>query len=139
MCQPIDKQKVFFENISPNTTTDSLKAYLLEKYQIQSCTVPSESGKNKGHGIVVFFDEAEVDTLMENRPHIIDGAQVEIYRSVLNQGALKKKKGVKNLIVSGIKNKLTESHLKKYFKNYGKINYIDMNNQDNFCRIEFDE
>lgn len=73
---------------------------------------------------------------MENRPHYIDDVYVEVYRSVPNQGSFKKNKGVKNLIISGIRNK---SDLELYFQKYGKINDIDMNNGDNSCRIEFDE
>lgn len=47
MYQSIDKRRVFFENISPKTTTESLKAYLSKEYKIQSCDVPSKSGKIK--------------------------------------------------------------------------------------------
>ena len=73
---------------------------------------------------------------MAERPHRIDGKEVEIYRSVLNQGSLK---GVKNLVVSQIKDKLSQSDLTSYFDKYGSIHGIQMNDEDNFCRIEFDE
>jgi RNA recognition motif-containing protein len=80
-----------------------------------------------------------VDDLMNERPHQIDDKEVEIYRSVPNQGRLIEKKGVKNLIVSQIKNKLSASDLKYYFRKYGSIHSIQMNDENNFCRIEFDE
>jgi RNA recognition motif-containing protein len=97
------------------------------------------SGKNKRHGEVIFSDVINVNKLMNNRPHQIDGVQVEIYRAVPNQESLVKNKEVTNLIVTGITNKLNESDLEIYFEKYGKINYIDMKNGDNYCRIEFDE
>lgn len=97
------------------------------------------SGKNQRYGKVIFLDRTNVDKLMKSRPHHIDGVQVEVYRTLPNQGPLVKNKGVKNLIVSGFKNKLSKSDLEEYFNYYGKINYIDMNNEDNSCRIEFDE
>jgi hypothetical protein len=40
------KRKVFFENLSPKTTTDSLKEYL-SGYEMDVCTVPLKEGKNK--------------------------------------------------------------------------------------------
>jgi hypothetical protein len=45
MYKPIDKRKVYFQNLSPETTTKSLEAYLSKHYEIQLCDVPSESGK----------------------------------------------------------------------------------------------
>ena len=149
-----NRRKVFFEGLSSKTTTNSLKAYLSADYELKACLVPNEHGKNKvicsiggrklrcfiginkGYGIVEFFDERSMDALMDERPHRIDGKEVEIYRSVLNQGSLK---GVKKLIVSQIKDKLSTSDLKRYFRKYGSIVSIQMNDEDNFCRIQFEE
>jgi RNA recognition motif-containing protein len=93
-----------------------------------------------GYGFVVFRKESSVNTVMSERPHTIDGQQVEIYRSIPDQGPLKDTKGIKELIVSGFKNRsITKSDLQKYFCGFGKINNIDMNdNDDSYC-IEFDE
>jgi hypothetical protein len=41
------RQKVFFEGLSAQTTTNSLKAYLSTEYQLDACVVPKEQGKNK--------------------------------------------------------------------------------------------
>jgi hypothetical protein len=157
MYSQIDKCKVFFENISPKITTDTLKTYLSKEYQIKTCIVKHESGENKltfimnernygvfldqnkGHGTVIFSDMANVNKLMGKRPHYIDGTPVEIYRSVSNQGPLKEKMGVTNLIVSGIKDKLSHSDLHAYFENYGKIDHIVVDEEDNSCRIVFNE
>ena len=76
---------------------------------------------------------------MAERPHRIDDKEVEIYRSVPNQGRLIEKKGVKNLIISEIKDKLSTSDLKHYFRKYGSIHSIQMDDDDNFCRIQFEE
>jgi len=46
---------------------------------------------------------------------------------------------VNNLIVFGIRNKLNKSDLTIYFEKFGKINYMDMNNENNYCGILFDE
>ena len=39
--------KVFFEYLSSETTTNSLKAYLSAGYQLKGCVVPEEHGKSK--------------------------------------------------------------------------------------------
>jgi len=97
-------------------------------------------GKQQGHAMVTFFDEGSVDKLMSKRPHKIDGQYVELYRSVPDQGSLKEKKGIKNLIVSGNKNGLvSQSRLQKYFSDFGTIKNINMNYDENSCCIEFDE
>jgi heterogeneous nuclear ribonucleoprotein A1/A3 len=138
MDQAIHKTKVFFENLSLTTTTNCLMTYLSKGYRVQTCRVPSESvtnrrnyevilGLNKGFGWTIFSDEANVTKLMKNCPHRIDGKEVEIYRSVPNRGSLREKKGVKNLIVFAIHDKLSRSDLEQYFGEYGMIDNIDMN------------
>ena len=92
------------------------------------------------HGWVIFSKRSSVDSLMSKRPHMIDGQKVSIHRSVPNQGPLKEKKDVTNLIVSGIENSsIGESDLKQYFSGYGVINRITIYYEENACCIEFDE
>jgi hypothetical protein len=77
---------------------------------------------------------------MLKRPHRIDDRIVKVYRSVPDQGALREQRGVKNLIVSGVKQgSLNKSDLKQYFKDFGEINDIDLTYGEDSCRIEFDE
>jgi RNA recognition motif-containing protein len=90
--------------------------------------------------LVTFSEEASVDNLMSKRPHKIDGQFVELYRSVPDQGSLKEKKGIKNLIVSDVKKGLVSKlDLEKYFSKFGTIKNINMNYDENSCCIEFDE
>jgi hypothetical protein len=97
-------------------------------------------GKSQTHAVVIFCKEWCVNKLMSKRPHQIDGQNVDVYRSVPNQGSLKEKKGVKNLTVSDIvKGLVNESHLEQYFSEFGTIKHIDMNCDENSCCIEFDE
>lgn len=96
--------------------------------------------KNQGYALVTFLEEASVENLMSKRPYKIDGQFVELYRSVPDQGSLKEKKGIKNLIVFGIKKRLVNvSDLENYFSEFGNIKNINMNYDENSCFIEFDE
>ncbi|UJR35331.1 hypothetical protein I4U23_028092 [Adineta vaga] len=133
------QRKVFFENLSPRTTTDSLKEYL-STFEIDRCSVPFKDGKSQRHGTVIFSKESSVNSLMAKRPHQIDGQIVELYRSVPNQGSLKEKKGVTNLIVSYTDNqRLSELDLRAYFDGFGTIKQIDMCFEEGSDRIEFNE
>jgi hypothetical protein len=77
---------------------------------------------------------------MSKRPHRIDGQLVEVYRSLPDEVSLKGKKGVKNLIVSGIKKgSITQSDLERYFDEFGTIDHINMTYDEDSCCIEFDE
>jgi hypothetical protein len=97
-------------------------------------------GKSQTHAVVIFCKEWCVNKLMSKRPHQIDGQNVDVYRSVPNQGSLKEKKGAKHLIVSDIGDGLVnKSHLEQYFSAFGTIKHIDMNYDENSCCIEFDE
>ena len=77
---------------------------------------------------------------MSRRPHIIDGQQVELYRSVPDQGPLRDTKGIKELIVSGFnKGSITKSDLERHFRGFGKIISITLDENDDSYFIEFDE
>lgn len=97
-------------------------------------------GKNEGYGYVIFRKESSANTVMSRRPHIIDGQHVELYRSVSDQRPLKDKIEIIELIVSGFKNGLiTKLDLENYFCEFGKINDINLNHNDDSYSIEFDE
>ncbi|CAF0765289.1 unnamed protein product [Adineta steineri] len=121
------KRKIFIQSISPETTKRSLQDYF-SSYPIDWCAVPrDETGKNKMHGIVVFFTKESVDAVMEKRVHRIDGKEVFIHRSVPSQTSGKDSLGIQQLIVSSLNNQsLVESELKQYFAPYGTIDEMKM-------------
>ncbi|CAF1406093.1 unnamed protein product, partial [Rotaria sordida] len=134
------RRKIFIQKLHPNTTTRSLQDYF-SKYPIEWCNVPiDESGKNKMHGIVVFYSEESVDAVMSQRYHQIDGKEVFIHRSVPNQGPLKGNKAIERLIVSSPNSQLlVESDINNYLSHYGTIcNINHMKNEDNTWIIHFD-
>lgn len=134
----VNKRKLFFQGLDRSTTEASLRTYL-SRYSIESCKVPrSETGEHKFHGIVIFVKEATIDELMEQRPHVIDGRQVFIHRSVSNQGSLKKNLKIENLIVAAVnKEPLAQPDVNRHFGHYGNIQDIRLMNNE--WIIYFDE
>ena len=92
------------------------------------------------HGIVTFRSEEDVDAVMSQRSHIIDGKEVFIHRSVPTQRSAKDSYGIKQLIVSSSNNQsLIELDIKSYFSRYGDIQEIShMKNESNTWVIHFD-
>ncbi|CAF1416937.1 unnamed protein product [Adineta ricciae] len=134
------KRKLFIQNISSETTQQSLRRYF-SGYPIDRAAVPkNDKGHTRLHGIVTFANEASVDAVMEQRGHRIDGKEVFIHRSVPNQGAsLKDSCGIQQLIVSISNNRtLTGTTIQEYFKAYGTIVHSDCSNDGKDWTIDFD-
>lgn len=150
------RRKIFLEHLGPKTTRDSLQNYLAD-YSMQACVVPYKEGKsndfiqfsmlfivligkNQGFAFVIFRDEQSVDTIMSKRPHTIDGQSVEFYRSVPDQGPLKDKKAVTELIISNLKRgAVTKADLEKRFGGFGDIVSTRMDSDNESCVMEFKE
>ena len=98
------------------------------------------TGRNQGYAFVIFHEEQSVDTIMSRRPHTIDGQIVEFYRSVPDQGSLKEKKAVTELIISNLKRgTISKADLEKRFGGYGDIVSAKMDSDYESCVMEFKE
>ena len=81
--EPEQFRKVFIGGLSYKTDDDTLKAYF-EKYgDLVDHVVmkDGQTGRSRGFGFVTYSDSFMVDELMKNRPHIMDGRQVEPKRA----------------------------------------------------------
>lgn len=83
----------------------------------------SKSGKSRGFGFVTFSKSTCVDECMRTRPHTLDSRQLEIKRATPREESTKPgaETTVKKLFVGGIKDGMTEEHLRDYFGKYGTI------------------
>jgi hypothetical protein len=92
------------------------------------------------HGIVTFHSEKDVDAVMLQHSHKIDGKEVFIHRSVPIQRSAKDSYGIRQLIVSSSNNQsLIKPNIESYFSRYGDIYDIrHMKNDSSTWIIDFD-
>jgi RNA recognition motif-containing protein len=79
--------------------------------------------RSRGFGFVTYSKSSMVDEVMKNRPHKLDGRELETKRATPREEAGKPgaELTTKKLFVGAIKEGLTEDHLKEYFTPYGMI------------------
>ena len=118
-------RKVFVGSLNYNTTEESLRSHF-EKYgQLVDCVVMKESktGKSRGFGFVTYSNSYMVDEMMKNRPHRLDGRELETKRACPREES--NKPGAESttckLFIGAIREGLNEDHLKEYFSKYGRI------------------
>lgn len=88
-----------------------------------------------------------VDEAMANRPHKIDGREVETKRAVPRDeiGKPEANLSVKKLFVGGIKDSVGEEDLKEYFSAYGTVTNVavpinkETQSKRGFAFVEFDD
>ncbi|XP_059801074.1 heterogeneous nuclear ribonucleoproteins A2/B1-like isoform X1 [Hypanus sabinus] len=123
-------RKLFIGGLSFNTAEENLRSHFEQWGKLTDCVVmrDPQTKKSRGFGFVTFSTAEEVDDAMAARPHKIDGRVVEPKRAVAREESGKPGAHltVKKLFVGGIKDDTDEHHLRSYFKNYGKIETIEV-------------
>ncbi|CAF0961153.1 unnamed protein product [Brachionus calyciflorus] len=123
--EPEQFRKVFIGGLNFKTDDETFKAYFSKFGELVDFVVmkDKESGKSRGFGFVTYFSSSHVDELMKNRPHFMDGRQLETKRATPREDAGKHEvqQSTKKLFVGGVRDNITEDDLKSYFGNYGNI------------------
>jgi len=123
--EPEQERKIFVGGVNFKTTDESLKAFYEQWGEITDVVVIKDkySGRSKGFGYVTYKNSMMVDEAMANRPHKIDGRQVQPKRAVPREETNPASHmAVKKIFIGGLKDKpITEDDIKEYFSQYGNI------------------
>jgi len=146
--EPEQFRKLFIGGLNYTTTNDSLKEFFGKWGEIVDVVVMKDpvTKRSRGFGFITYSKASMVDDAMTNRPHKIDGREVETKRAVPRDDIDKPDIAwtVKKMFVSGIKEQ-SEEDLKEYFGQYGNILNIQIvtdketGQRKGFGFIEFDD
>ena len=75
-------RKLFLGGLSLKTTDETLKDYMTKYGETTDCLVMKDhNGQSKCFGFVTFINSSIVDEFMKQRPHILDGRQIDPKRA----------------------------------------------------------
>ncbi|XP_039291904.1 heterogeneous nuclear ribonucleoprotein 27C isoform X3 [Nilaparvata lugens] len=117
-------EKLFVGGLSWETTQDNLQRYFSRYGEVIDCVVMknSESGRSRGFGFVTFSDPANVQLVLQNGPHQLDGRTID--PKPCNPRTLQKPKrssSYPKVFLGGLPSNVTETDLRTYFMRFGRV------------------
>ncbi|KAK2113333.1 Heteroproteinous nuclear ribonucleoprotein A1 [Saguinus oedipus] len=131
-------RKLFIGGLSFETTDESLKSHFEQEEMLTDYVAMRDPNTkcSRGFGFVTYATVEQVDAAMNARPHKVDGRVVEPKRAVPTEDF--QRPGVhltvKKIFVGGIKEDTEGHHLRDYFKQYGKIEVIEIMTDRGNCK-----
>lgn len=116
--------KLFVGGLSWETTQDNLQRYFARYGEVIDCVVMknAESGRSRGFGFVTFADPGNVNVVLQNGPHTLDGRTID--PKPCNPRTLQKPKkggGYPKVFLGGLPSNVTETDLRSFFTRFGKV------------------
>ena len=127
--QPEHFRKVFIGGLNYTTTEDGLREFYGQWGELIDCVVmkDTQSGKSRGFGFITYSHSSMVDEAMNNRPHSIDGRQVQPKRAVPRDdyGHPGHSLSVNKIFVGGLRDKpVDKDDLEAYFSTFGTVREV---------------
>eukprot|EP00045_Choanoeca_perplexa_P006685 m.57586 g.57586 ORF g.57586 m.57586 type:complete len:459 (-) comp13736_c0_seq1:135-1511(-) len=130
--------KLFIGGLSPETTRDRLLEYFLNFGDVVDCVVMTDAatGRTRGFGFVTFRDSRSCDHVLQKRPHVIDGREVDPKTAVPRQDMdsprapreVKRKPRstsfthhIRKCFVGGLPTTVTQEILQHFFSQFGPV------------------
>ncbi|CAI6375901.1 unnamed protein product [Macrosiphum euphorbiae] len=145
--EPVQSRKLFIGGLDYSATEYSLAQIFEQWGEIVDVVVIKDpiTKRSRGFGFVTYSQSSMVDRAMSNRPHNINGRNVETKLAVSREDIHKPKSkvSVKKIFIFGIKEQ-SENNLFEYFKKFGNIINIkivtakDSGDRKGYGFIEYD-
>ncbi|XP_038624062.1 DAZ-associated protein 1-like [Tachyglossus aculeatus] len=133
-------RKLFVGGLNWNTTQETLRNYFTQYGEVVDCVVMKDKATNqsRGFGFVKFKDPNSVVTVLANRPHTLDGrnidpkpctprgTQAEKTRPQEGWKGPRSDSKSKKIFVGGIPHNCGETELREYFKKFGVVTEVVM-------------
>ncbi|XP_077996972.1 heterogeneous nuclear ribonucleoprotein A1-like 2 [Glandiceps talaboti] len=120
--------KLFIGGLNRDSTDDALRNHFQQYGNITDCVVVRDNTtkNSRGFGFVTFETVEMVDECQDNKPHVIDGKEVEVKRAIPRDSEdpnahIKTKK----IFVGGCRD-AEEEQLRELFASVGKVEHVDV-------------
>lgn len=127
-----EQGKLFVGGLSWDTTQDSLLRYFSQFGEVIDCVVMknAESGRSRGFGFVTFSNPSNIETVLSNCPHNLDGRTID--PKACNPRSMQKPKKpagqvgqqqpvFPKVFLGGLPSSITETDLRNFFSRYGEV------------------
>ncbi|XP_017131251.1 ribonucleoprotein RB97D [Drosophila elegans] len=149
ICELEHLRKLFIGGLAPYTTEEGLKVFYGQWGKVVDVVVMRDAAtkRSRGFGFITYTKSVMVDRAQENRPHIIDGKNVEAKRALPRPERESRETNisVKKLFVGGLKDNHDEDCLREYFVQFGRVISVKLltdkttGKRRGFAFIEFDD
>ncbi|XP_076325829.1 RNA-binding protein squid-like isoform X1 [Tachypleus tridentatus] len=116
-----DDRKLFVGGISWDTQTHDLKNYFSKYGEVTDVNIKTDpnTGKSRGFAFVTFALQESVEAVFKDATHSVKGKQIDPKRA-------KARPGIKKIFVGGLDPEMSESDIRAYFEQYGKVEAIEL-------------
>ncbi|KAK7381429.1 hypothetical protein VNO78_34111 [Psophocarpus tetragonolobus] len=114
--------KIFIGGLARETTIAQFIKHFGKYGEITDSVIMKDrkTGQPRGFGFITYADPSVVDKVIED-PHIINGKQVEIKRTIPRGAVGSKDFRTKKIFVGGIPSNVTEDEFRDFFTRYGEV------------------
>lgn len=139
--------KLFIGGLNYTTTEEGLRGHFEQWGEIVDCVVMRDpvTKRSRGFGFVTYKTEEMLDDAQKNRPHKLDGREVDTKRAIPRNESDETQATVKKMFVGGLKDGTTEEEIKTKFETFGTIDKVEMikdkntGKQRGFCFVTYDD
>ncbi|XP_058778627.1 heterogeneous nuclear ribonucleoprotein 1 [Vicia villosa] len=114
--------KIFIGGLARETTIAQFIKHFGKYGEITDSVIMKDrkTGQPRGFGFITYSDPLVVDKVIED-PHVINGKQVEIKRTIPRGAVGSKDFRTKKIFVGGIPSNVTEDEFRDFFTRYGEV------------------
>lgn len=139
--------KLFIGGLNYTTTEDGLRGHFEQWGEIVDCVVMRDpvTKRSRGFGFVTYKTEEMLDEAQKNRPHKLDGREVDTKRAIPRNESDETQATVKKMFIGGLKDGTTEEEIKTKFETFGPIDKVEMikdkntGKQRGFCFVTYED
>jgi len=145
----VQYRKLFIGGLDKSTDDTKLKEHFEKWGEIVDVVVIKnpDTKQSKGYGFITYKEESSVDAAQSERPHTIEGKEVDCKRAIPRDQSGSPEANItsKKLFVGSISDETTEDELKEYFAQFGNVTGVnlvtekDSDKRRGFGFVEFDD